>query len=200
MKKRKLFIFVLLFVIMLVPSKGIHAKSQGYYMSWFLKYYKAKDYSKARQNYNQMSKYANEKCVKKMSSKQKKAFKKQLRKFNWYDMDADNYLDQYYYTDIDNDGKADLIVVTGFTAWQKMIVYQYKKGKAIKAGSMTVYHESLYAYPGHKGIVMIHGLDFGERVGVSYLSKGRLKYKSYGGRQLHKNDYFYGHGLLKGRK
>ena len=127
-------------------------------------------------------------------------YKGSQREWDSYDVDSEKYLDQYYYTDINNDGKADLILITGFTAWQRMTVYQYKKGKAVKKASKTIYHDVLYAYPGHKGIVMIHGLDFEEHVGVVYLSNGKLKYKSYGGRTLSENDYFYGHGLLKGRK
>ena len=198
-RMKKTYVYIIL-LMMLFLITGSHKETQAAEnnMFRFLRYYKAHDYTNARKYFNKMSEYTVEKCARKLSSKRKKAYKKIIKKFKKYEFGHDKYLNDYYYTDIDNNGNAELILVTGTTAWQRMWVYKYKKGKAVKIASKGIYHQTLYSYPGHKGIVSIHCLDFGENVGVIYLSKGKLKYKSYGSRNLYENDYFYGHGMLKG--
>lgn len=56
------------------------------------------------------SKKANEECVKKMSSKMKKAYRKKVKSFNTNMYSSKPYIWDYYLTDINKDAKAELLV------------------------------------------------------------------------------------------
>lgn len=137
-----------------------------------------------------------------MSAKQKKAFSDLISRYKKYDEDSSKYLHNYYYTDIDNKGDPELLMITGFqySAAKTMTVYKIKNGKPVKLASRETYHETLHAYPGHKGIIVITGVDATESVEILYLSKGKFKHSSYGTRHIKNADWFYGHGMLKGYK
>ena len=200
MKKLKAMLILLtVFILFSFSGKGVCAKSQAYYTSRFLKYYKAGKYSKARKNYNKLKRYASEKCVKKMPKRIKKAYKKVINKFRQYDDESSKFLNDYYFTDFTNNGKAELILMLGpsYSAPKTMVIYKYKKGKAVKMGSRESHHETLHAYPGKKGIIIIDGVNAVEDVNVLYSSNGEYKIRHYGTRYLTDPDWFYGHGMLK---
>ena len=194
-----IFLVFALFIFLSIPGGQVQAKSQKYYVEKFLKYYKQEKFTKARKNYNKLKKYASEKCVKKMPKIIKKAYKKILQRYQGYDDESSNYLYSYYYTDFTNNGKAELILMLGSPHYvpKTIMVYKYKKGKAVLMGSMESSHDTLHAYPGHKGIIVINCVNAMENVDVLYYSKGKFKYKSYGTREAPDGDWFLGHGMLR---
>ena len=106
------------------------AKSDGQNMEKLLKYYGKNKISKAKKYNKKLNAYAKEACVKKMSSKMKKAYKKIVKKWPVDAPTGTDYLWGYYLTDIDNDKKADLLVQVGTCeADARTHVYKYKNGK-----------------------------------------------------------------------
>ena len=135
-------------------------------MKKVLNLYKAKKFSAAKKMAKQLPKKASEKCVKNMSSKMKASYLKKVKKYQRYSKwnknngfeNAETYIEAYYLTDFDNDGKAELIIKCsdGSQCGTKVLAYKYKNGKTKKL--CTIVSEwargfQAYAYPGHKGIV-----------------------------------------------
>lgn len=180
MKKvfQKLVVLVLTMSFLFCASFSVQAaseRSDGKNMERVLKYYKQGKYSKAKKYNRKLSKNAKEACVKKMSSKMKKAYRKIVKKWpvenDWYS--DEDYLWGYYLTDIDNDKKAELLVEIGTCeADVRVLVYKYKGGKAVRIGKFYTGHSALYAYPNHKGIVLGWG-----HMGVESFSVVTIKNK-----------------------
>ena len=68
-------------------------------------------------------------------------------------------------------------------------VYKYKGGKAKKVRQMASGHTAYYAYPGHAGVISVWGHMGYESVSTVVLKNGKLKSKSYGGREV-KGSFF----------
>lgn len=157
MKKITLFcIMMAVFAVPLLPlnTQAASQKSDGKNMAKVIKCIKSKDYSSARKYNNKLNATAVEKCTSTMSKGMKKAYLKIVNKYPVNGFGEKTVIRDYYLTDINNDKKADLLVVTGSCEGDsRLTVYQYKKGKAKKTGSIDAIHASYSAYPNHKGIV-----------------------------------------------
>lgn len=193
MKKvfQKLMVFMLAIGLLFgssISAQAATAKSDGKNMEKVLKYYSQNKFSKAKKYNKKISATTKEACVKKMSSKMKKAYKKVVKKWPVNYTYTKDYLWGYYLTDIDNDKKAELIVQVGTCeADVRIHVYKYKKGKAVKIGSMSAGHTSFHAYPNHKGVILYWGHMGYESISVLTIKSGKLSGKEIGSRDLNKS-------------
>lgn len=98
--------------------------------------YAKKKYKKAEKLAKKLPKTANEKAVRKMSSKIKKAYLKKVKAYlknNTIFSYSEPYLWDYYLSDIDKNGVPELLLRYGTCeADVKLLVFTYKKGKAVK--------------------------------------------------------------------
>lgn len=148
-----------------------------------LKYYKKGQYKKAQKYNKKLSKIVKEKCVKKMPAKIKKAYRKIVKSYNTDNSLGKKYISGYYLTDIDNDSVAELIVRAGSSeAEARFYVYDWKKGKIKKIGSVEALHSEVYAYIGHKGFIIYGGLQQSEWIKTVTIKNGKLKVKKVGER------------------
>ena len=199
-KTRKVLALGLMMTILFTNNSVSNAASYGSAMEKTLKYYRQGKYSKAETYNKKLPKVITENCVKKMSSGMKKAYLKVVKKYA-AKKDKDlgiSYLWDYFLTDIDNDKKADLLLKYGTCeADVKLIVFQYKKGKAVRTGSTYAGNTSFFAYPDHKGIVAQQAHMGCESISVVTFKKGRLVYTNSAGRGVGDADYFALRGALK---
>lgn len=155
-----------------------------------LKYYKKGQYEKAQKYNKKLSKIVKEKCVKKMPAKIKKAYRKIVKSYNTDNSLGKKYISGYYLTDIDNDNVAELIIRAGSSeADVRFYVYDWKKGKVKKIGSVEALHSAVYAYIGHKGFIIYGGLQQSEWIKTVNVKKGKLKVKKVRERD-NANPYF----------
>lgn len=148
-----------------------------------LKYYKKGQYKKAQKYNKKLSKIVKEKCVKKMPAKIKKAYRKIVKSYNTDNSLGKKYISGYYLTDIDNDNVAELIIRAGSSeADARFYVYDWKKGKVKKIGSVEALHSAVYAYIGHKGFIIYGGLQQSEWIKIVTIKNGKLKVKKVGER------------------
>lgn len=136
--------------------------------------------SKARKYNKRLPKVApTERSVKKMSSAQKKAFRRVVTKVSYKIPSIYNprkYLWGYYLTDLDNDGKAELITKIGSCEADAFYrFYRYKSGRAVLIGKIGGGHSGLSAYPGAKGILLDWGVQGGQDISRIYVKNGRVK-------------------------
>lgn len=154
------------------------------YMERFLKYYKAGDYAMALSWNSRLPKAASEDCVLKMPAKVRKAYLETMN--GWIaghpygtsnDIMNSPYVRGYYLTDFTNNGVADLIIILGpeTTNNYRLLFYTYSGGKA-KLVADDIEYYTLAAYPGHKGVVMMHGRMGGETIYVVTPKNGKLQH------------------------
>ncbi len=145
-------------------------------LSEMVKQLKAGNYKKATKIAKKHPKKANEKCVKNMSAKMKKAYKKKVKSYNANNsfLTPSKYIWDYYLTDFDNDGKAELLVQYGSCeADVQMIVYKYKNSQLKKLGAFSCFHESFYQYSNG---ILTYGAHMGnEWVARVYMKNGKIK-------------------------
>ncbi len=184
-------LFLLLIALSGMTSMHVFAsdKSDGAVMKKVLQSFKAGNYTQAQEYANTLPRYAQEKCVRKMSKKMKKAYRKEIKRhkpqllsssggYKMYDC-----VTAYYLTDVNNDGVADLLISYGSTIHCKLYIYTYKAGKLVKLHEGYISDDRLlFAYPGHKGIVYQDAKQGGERLIVLKFSKKKCKEKIYGSR------------------
>ncbi len=178
-------------------------KSDGAQMEKVLKYYKAKEYTKAQKASKKLPSAAKEKCISNMSKNMKKVYRKKIKSYvskYGIDIDVENYgtyVWDYFLTDLDNDGKAELLIQYGSCeADVRFAAFKYKSGKAKKIGTMSCAHAVFSAYPNHKGFVIMSGHMGYESVRVVKISNGKLKSVSYGERELTENSDYLNPGCL----
>lgn len=185
-------------VLVLQPVSVVQASAKSN-ADKMLSYYKKGNIKKAKQYNSKLSKKASTTCIKKMSKKQKAAYRKVVKKFKVDYSAKPYYLWGYYLVDLDGDKKAELLVKYGTCeADVRTTVYKYTGGKAKKVKTVPSGHVSYYAYPGHAGMICVWGHMDGEAVSTMVLKNGRLKTKSYGGRTVTGNFFpfrqsLYGH-------
>lgn len=179
MRKRKyqslwFSLLTLLLILVMVSGSAQAASSKTTYKKG-VSYFKAGKYSKAQKYFNKLPANANEACVKKMTSKMKKAYRSVLKKYP-AGSSSKRSLFGYYLTDINKDKKAELIVEFGTCeADMRAAVYTYKNGKAKKIGSFHSGHSALCYYPSGNGL-MVQCAHMGyEQLYVVKISNGKIK-------------------------
>lgn len=158
-------------------------------MTNLLTQYKKKNYKKAKTYNKKLNRYAKEASVAKMSKKMKNAYKKVIET---YPLKNDGeFLWGVYFTDMDNDKKAELLLTYGCCeADLKLLVYKYQNGKAVKvAETYGAGHSTFHAYPSRNGIVQLSGHMGYETIYVLTLKDGKIQTKEIGHRTV-KKDYF----------
>lgn len=199
MKKKMYQLLMLLLCVGMLLGVSITAeaksdKTNGKYMKKVITAYKKGQYKKAIRYNKKMDKTITESCVKKMPKKMKKAYKKVVKKWHEGKMDEHARVLAFYLTDIDNDKKADMLVRVGTCeADARMVLYQYKKGKAKKIGMIAASHAYPHAYPNHKGVVLMWGHMGGEGMSLLTVKNGKLNGKPMGDRLV---DYQKGEKFL----
>ena len=168
-----------------LPAGNVQAASKGTYRA-ILQAYKRNDYRKVQRLSKKLPKKANEKCARKLNAKYRKAAKKvtgKMRKWNG----VENYIPGFHwyaFSDINKNGKPELIVKYGCAETDAIIwVYEYKGGKYKKAkgGVYETWYPSLYNYTSGNGLVLQErrvSEDYCEIVTLVTLNKGRIKAKS----------------------
>lgn len=167
-----------------LPAANVQAASKGTYRA-ILQAYKRNDYRKVQRLSKTLPKNANEKCARKLNAKYRKAAKKvtgKMRKCRG----MENYIPGihwYAFSDINKNGKPELIVKYGGVETETTIwVYEYKGGKYKKAkgGVYETWYPSLYNYTSGNGLVLQErGIseDYCEIVTLVILNKGCIKAK-----------------------
>ena len=157
--------------------------SQKSNMKKVLKYYKAKKYKKSRKYAKKLPRYANEKCVRNISKKMKRAYN---AKFNKLGKKAE----ASFFTDVNNDKKADMLVLYGTCEADYTIrLYMYKNGKVVYKAKTGGGHSTFKAYPNHKGFIRHYGHMGYESLSVIKYKHGKLVEKMYGSRDVGNGSY-----------
>ena len=181
MKKIFIAVITLLFGIVIFVPQNVNAAQKSTYKK-ILAAYKKNDMKKVRKLSKNLPAMANEKCVKKMKSKYKKASQKVIDKIGFFDGGEQPASMYYGYSDVDKDGKPELIIRYGASEQGSTIrIYQYKGGKYKKVkGSADGWHTVIYNYTSGNGLVLEDAMatdKFYERVRLVTLKKGRMKTK-----------------------
>lgn len=181
MKKIFIAVITLLFGIAIFVPQNVNAAQKSTYKK-ILAAYKKNDMKKVRKLSKNLPAMANEKCVKKMKSKYKKASQKVIDKIGFFDGGEQPAIMYYGYSDVDKDGKPELIIRYGASEQGSTIrIYQYKGGKYKKAkGSADGWHTVIYNYTSGNGLVLTDAMTADkvyERVRLVTLKKGRMKVK-----------------------
>ncbi|MDO4632670.1 MAG: hypothetical protein Q4B01_02305 [Eubacteriales bacterium] len=179
-------------LLMLSTTAFASEKSDGARMKKVLKYFKAGNYELAEQYGSSLPKYASEKCVKNMPAKMKKAYRKVLKSYKpkvAYTIGESKFYNSvmaYYLTDVDNDGKAELMITYGSGVNANFYIYRYTSGKAVKVYDGYISsNRTLHAYPKHKGFIYHDAIQGGENLVVETLKGSSLKSKDYGHRMAY---------------
>lgn len=168
--------------------------SQRSNMKKVLKYYKAKKYKKARKYGKRLPKYAKEKCVRNISPKVKKSYDAMFKTLG-------KKAEQSYFTDVNNDKRADMLVLYGTCEADYQIrLYMYKNGRVRFKAKTWGGHSVYKAYPNHKGFIRHYAHMGYESLSVIKYKKGKLVEKSYGSRDVGMGSYLYVGCMLKTQK
>lgn len=116
--------------------------------------YKANKFASARAYFRKCKSSKNETCIRRMSKKQKKAYRTIVKKTKINNPYGEKRVVGYYLTDIDKDGSVELILKTGdCEAVMKYTIYTYKKGRAVRVGYISASHKGISYYPGWNGMI-----------------------------------------------
>lgn len=166
------------------PSQTLTANAAKPNMKKVVNLYTKKKYKKAEKLAKKLPKTANEKAVRKMSSKMKKAYLKKVKAYRKNTGSfpyGGSYLWDYYLSDIDKNGVPELLLRYGSCeADVRLLVFTYKKGKAVKIGEAYCSHSSFYAYPSGNGLIVHSGHMASEYVRKLSVSNGKLKISKIG--------------------
>lgn len=129
-------------------------KADAKNMQKTIKYIQKNKYALAAKYNNRLSQTAKEKSTLKMSPAMKKAYLKVIKQHPVNGFGTRKVIRNYYLTDMDQDKKADLLILTGSCEQDtRLTVYRYRKGRAKKAGTIDAMHTQYSAYPNHRGII-----------------------------------------------
>lgn len=190
MKKFRISAIILTFALLLslaVEPFPVQAAKNETKCQKILSMYKKKQYTKAQNMCKKLPQKANEKCIKNMPKKMKKAYLKIATSYRDSSpgLSSHAYMWGYYLTDIDNDKKPELLIQYGSCeADVRLIIYTYKNGKTKKVKTLASAHCSYYAYPNRNGLVMAQQHMGGEYVGLLTLKKTKLKSQKIGDRMV----------------
>lgn len=168
---------------MSVINNETTSASQRSNMKKVLKYFKAKKYKKAKKYAKKLPKYANEKCVKKIPSKMKKAYNAKFNKLG-------NKAEASFFTDVNNDKKADMLVLYGTCEADLQIrLYTFYNGKVVYKAKTGGGHSAYNAYPNHKGFIRHYAHMGYESLSVIKYKQGKLVEKVIGSRDCGAKPY-----------
>lgn len=157
MRKKKRVIGSLCMCFIMLFSMNVNAatqKADAKNMQKTIKYIQKKKYAQAVKYNNRLNQTAKEKCTLKMTPAMKRAYLKIINRYPVQGFGTQKVIRNYYLTDIDQDKKADLLILTGSCEQDtRLTVYRYRKGKAKKVGTIDAMHTQYSAYPNHKGII-----------------------------------------------
>ncbi len=200
--KKRLIVLVLAIALFItgIPfaRAEVNAASNTSNMTSYLKYYKKKNYKKAK-TYIKKMKFTKDTSLKKMSKKQKAAYLKVVKK---YAKNLNNSFEDslwgYYLADLNKDKKPELLIKYGRDeAGVRTYVYTYKGGKAVKVGKVSAFHTVYVAYPG-KGVVQVMGhMGYCAVSVLSMNKKNKLVVKKYGDQDCRNGSYCLPTNLLK---
>lgn len=130
----------------------------GNKMSEIIKYLREKNVAKVRSLNAELPAIIEESCVKSMSSEMKSAYKKEIQSWeNETDSMGNYYFQDYWLTDLDNDGQAELLLAL-WPDYAGALTYCYKyENGTLKNLGYVGGMESCHAYPKHNGIVIEGG-------------------------------------------
>ena len=169
-----LFLILCMFTTVMGTSKIEAQAAVKPSLSSMIKEYKAGHFKKGAKIAKKLPQKANEKCLKNMSSKMKKAYRKKVMSFNTNISSHKPYIWDYFLTDIDNDGKAELLIEYGTCeADVRMLIYKYSSGKLKKIGQFYCSHCSFYHYS--NGILAYWAFMGSESIDQIYFKNGKLK-------------------------
>jgi len=163
-------------VVSATAVKGTAEDSAGTNMAYVIKYLRSGDVAKVRAYNKKLPATINESCVSSMSGDMKAAYKKEIQAWENRQTDYGNYyFDDYWLTDLDNDGTAEmLLALWPDSAGAQTIAYKYVNGGLKKLGSVGGM-ASCHAYPKHNGIVVEYGkMGYNQFTLVTYAG-GKLK-------------------------
>lgn len=151
-----LMVFTMLAVALASPVSA--KKSNKYYMDKVIENLKKGNVQAANKYSKKLPEYSSEKCVTKMSKKQKKAFNTIIKKETNTKSDflGNNVC---CVTDIDNDGVAELLVESGdYDAVRVITIYKYKNGKVkkLKGTVPATRLGGISKYPDRRGVLLCH--------------------------------------------
>ena len=194
MKKSKLLLTLLSLctVISVFPATQTMAKeTDGSNMEAFLLAYQKADYTTAETYLNQISAKADASSMGTLTNAMKKAYRKLITKTTASTNFTKSYMMEYFLTDIDNDGKTDLITQTGTCEADTIYkFYMYVDDKAKLIGTTSGSHSVLMAYPDHNGIVLLHGQMGYEEIDVITYENKTLTSECIGSRDAGDGDYY----------
>lgn len=168
----------MLFVLVLAASSIFAAASDSSIYKQAMKAYKAGNYTTAQQYFNQLPKTESGAYVGKMDSKMKSAYRSLVKKYRNKTSGPFHFsmLAAYYLTDMDLDGKSELILKVGTCeADYEYYVYQYKSGKAKKIGHIGAAHANDYQNPADGGIVVLDASMSYEQIRICKIKGSKLK-------------------------
>lgn len=157
-------------------------------LSSMIKEYKAGHFRKGAKIAKVLPTKANEKCVRKMSSRMKKAYRKKVKSFNTNMYASKPYIWDYYLTDINKDKKTELLITYGTCeADVRTLVYKYSSGKVKKIGEFYCAHSSFYHYSNG---ILIHWAFMGmESIEQVYFENGKLKTRTIAQHDAQSSEY-----------
>ena len=168
-------------------------------------YYLRRGNISTAQTYNQQLPEiaATESCVTNMPQAMKTAYKNKVKSVENTTKFGEFVFMDYWLTDIDDDGSAELLLNLGPDYASAMThVYTYKGGQLIEVGGFSG-NETCHAYPGHNGIVTEGGKMGGNWLSLVTLENGQLNKEeliSYGNGNLSVDEYFNMRNMLKSHR
>lgn len=194
-------VLIIICSVMLISTINLSIRAKAYVNGGIkigLALYQKGNYDAANKQFKKYAKYASESCIKNMSNKMKEAYLKQLLMYKTFsdvsnDMQNTPYILDYYLTDVDKDGKAELLVYSRKCASNNMItIYKYTDYEAIKVKSISGFHSVLYAYPDDNGFIRFTSYNGNETISLITLHGNKVVEKKIGSRNIGNNDsYMY---------
>lgn len=157
--------------------------------------YQQGKYREAKKQFKKYAKKASESSVKNISDKMKKAYLEKVLKYQTFSEAAKStesreYIWDYYLTDINKDGIAELLIKHGTSEADCLItIYTYKKNKAIKVNNISGGHSVLYAYPDGNGFIRLTGQMGYETITRVTLQESKVTEKKIGSRDIGTGSY-----------
>jgi hypothetical protein len=199
----RIIITILCVVIVLIIAPADILQSKSFYFAATdkegvkkgLELYKQGKYKEAREQFMKYPKVVSEPSDNNMSKRMKKAYFNRVLKFKTFAEAMENpssYIWDYYLTDIDKDGKTELLIQHGTCEADSLItIYRYRNGSAKKVKSIHGGHSSLYAFPDGNGFIRRTGHMGYETIYLDTLNGTKIVEHEIGTREIGNEEYMY---------